>query len=704
MTVSSVDQPRVLQVAFVSSNTCGLLGVDAARGRVFTQDDAADDDAPVLALISDGLWRTLFGGNPGVLGRTITLNEFPLEITGVMPPTFTVPRADIDIWVPTDFESPNHHRQTRNLRVFGRLAESTTPARAKEDLDRIQRTIAESFPEANEGWTVDVVPVQEEVVGASTRNVLMLLLGAVALVLLIACANVANLLLGRSTTREREISVRTALGASRGRVLSQLLTESAVLGLAGAIVGIGFAHIGVQVLVMLDPQGLPRLREVGIDGSSLSFALAAALFTVAAFGVMPALHSVRRSVSETLKGAGGTGASTTARSALVVTEVAVSLVLLVGAGLLLRSLLLLGAVDPGFDTENVAVARISLGNSDYPDNRTRLVYFEEVLRRLNETPGVLAAGVTSVLPMDPAGIDFDLPYLAEGHPARPEGELPQTDYRIASHGYFEVMGMEIERGRGFTDLDRAETRRVIVINEAFAEQLWPSENPIGKTITVYYVNNTPWEVVGVVTDTRHRGLGAPAPAQMFVPMAQAEFLFAYMHFAVKTASGSPAVIAAIRRTGVEVDAKYPLYELSSMAQKMAATTERDHFVATLLGAFALLALVLAAVGIHGVVAYQVAQQTREIGLRMALGADRGTVLRDVLGRTATLAGLGVGLGLIAAAAATRVVRSLLYEISPLDPVTFGGVGSMLMTVALLAALLSAVRAATMDPAGALRND
>ena len=282
--------------------------------------------------------------------------------------------------------------------------------------------------------------------------------------------------------------------------------------------------------------------------------------------------------------------------------------------------------------------------------------------------------------------------------------MPQTDYRIASHGYFEAMGMEMKRGRGFTDLDRAETQRVIVINESFAEQLWPGQNAIGKTITIYYVNNTPWEVVGVVSDTRHGGLGAPAPAQMFVPMAQAEFLFAYMHFAIKTAGGSPAVIAAIRRVGVEVDAKYPLYELSSMGEKMAATTERDRFVATLLAAFALLALVLAAVGIHGVVAYQVAQQTREIGLRMALGADRGTVLRGVLQRTAILAGLGVGLGLLGAGAATRVVRGLLYEVSPFDPVTFAGVGSILMTVALLAALLPAVRAATIDPAGALRND
>ncbi len=704
MTISGVDQPQVLQVAFVSPNTFGLLGVDAARGRVFTEDDAADDQAPVLALISDGLWRTLFGGDPGVLGRTITLNEFPLEITGVMPRTFTVPRADIDIWLPTDLESPNDHRQTRYLRVFGRLAEGVTPARAKEDLDRIQRTIAESFPEANAGWTVDVVPVQEEVVGASTRTVLMLLLGAVGLVLMIACANVANLLLGRSKTREREISVRTALGASRGRVLSQLLTESAVLGIAGAVIGIGLAYVGVQMLIALDPRGLPRLREVGIDGGSLGFALAAALFTVAAFGVIPALHSVRRSVSETLKGAAGAGTSTTARSALVVSEVAVSLVLLVGAGLLLRSLLALGAVDPGFKAENVAVARISLGTADYPDNSTRLVYFEEILRRLNETPGVIEAGVTSVLPMDPAGTDFDLPYLAEGHPARPEGELPQTDYRIASHGYFEAMGMEMKRGRGFTDLDRAETQRVIVINEAFAEQLWPGQNAIGKTITIYYVNNMPWEVVGVVGDTRHRGLGAPAPAQMFVPMAQAEFLFGYMHFAVKTAGSSPGVIDAIRRVGVEVDAKYPLYQLSSMGEKMAATTERDRFVATLLAAFALLALVLAAVGIHGVVAYQVAQQTREIGLRMALGADRGRVLRGVLQRTAILAGLGVGLGLVGAGAATRVVRGLLYEVSPLDPVTFAGVGSMLMAVALLAALIPALRAATMDPAGALRND
>ncbi|MEQ9399651.1 MAG: ABC transporter permease [Longimicrobiales bacterium] len=705
MTLSDVDQPEVVQVAFLSPNTFDVLGVRPQRGRAFTPDDAADADAAPLALISDGLWKRRYGADPAIVGRTLHLNEFALEVAGVLPADFTVPRSDIDVWVPRNFENPNLHRQTRNLRVFGRLAEGVTPAQAKADLDVIQRRIAVDFPEANAGWTVTVVPAADEVVGANTRDLFLLLLGAVGFVLLIACANVANLLLGRSTSRQREISVRTALGASRARVVSQLLTESAVLGFLGGALGVGLAWGAVQGLLALEPQGLPRLEEVGVEGSSLLFATGVSVLTAFLFGLAPALHAVRGSVSETIKGASGTGSgSERTRSALVVAEVAVSLVLLVGAGLLLRSLVALGSVDPGFDSDEVAVARVSLGAQDYRSPESKIAYFDEMLRRFREIPGVQAAGLTSTLPMDPAGIDFDLPYLAEGQPARPEGELPQTDYRIASPGYFEAVGIEVLRGRAFNDLDRADGTPVLIINESLAEQLWPGQDPIGRNVTIYYVQDRPWQVVGVVEDTRHRGLGSPAPPQMFVPMAQAEFLFSYMHFAVKAGRIDASLVSALRQAGIEVDPKYPLYALSTLEQIVAATTQRDRFVATLLGTFALLALALAAVGIHGVVAYQVAQRTREIGLRMALGADRGVVLRRVLVRAGGLAGLGVVLGMAIAAGATRAVQGFLHDVDPIDPVTFLGVGVLLMAVACLAALIPGLRAARMDPAGALRMD
>jgi len=709
LTLSGLDQPTVVEVAYVTPNAFELLGVEAQLGRTLRPGDATllEDDAVTgasLGVISDGLWTTGFGGDPGVVGRTIELNGTSVEVVGVMPSTFGVPRPDVDLWLPADYMSSTYHRQSRYLRVFGRLAPDASVDLARADLDRIQASIARDFPEANAGWTTDVVPVQEEVVGASTRSVLLVLLGAVGFVLLIACANVANLLLGRSNAREREISVRTALGAGRARVVSQLLTESLVLGVLGGVLGMALAIGGVDLLIALEPAGLPRLEEVGVDPGSLAFAGGASVLTALLFGLVPALQATRRSVADTLRDSSslGHGSPERARSALVVTEIAVSLVLLVGAGLLTRSLLQLRTVDPGFVTEDVTVTRVNLG-AEYQTNVSKRNYFDEMLRRLRETPGVLAAGVTSVLPMDPAGIDFDLPYLAEGHPALPEGELPQTDYRIVSDGYFDALGMEIVRGRDFGPLDRAETGRVLVVNESLAEQLWPGQDAVGKTITIYYVNNLPWEVVGVVEDTRHRGLGAPAPAQMFVPMAQAEFLFGYMHFAVKT-SGLAETVHAIQKAAVELDPKYPLYSVTSMASIMAATTERDRFVATLLGAFALLALCLAAVGIHGVVAYQVSERTREIGLRMALGADRGTVLREVLARAAAIAVLGVAIGAVGAAATTRVVRSFLVDVSPLDPVTFGGTSGILMLVALVAALVPALRAATMDPAGALRSD
>lgn len=709
VTLSGIEQPRVLEVAYVTPNTFSVLGVEARVGRTFSPRDRAlslneDVASASTAIISDGAWRSIFGGDPAVVGRTIRLNDVPVEVVGVMPPTFTVPRADVDVWLPVDYTSSAHDRQSRYLRVFGRLAPNVTSAQAEADLDRIQAVIAQSEPEANQGWTVDVVPVQEEVVGTGARTILLLLLGAVGFVLLIACTNVANLLLGRSTTREREISVRTALGASRRRVLHQLLTESLVLGLLGGALGVGLAYVGVDLLLRLEPADLPRIREVGVDGASLVFALASALLTAVLFGLVPALHAARGSVSESLKGTSSVGGrSERARSVLVVLEVAVSLVLLVGAGLLGRSLLRLHAVDPGFASEGVTIARVNLGSQDYPTSADRIVYFEEMLRRLRSTTGVAQAGVTSTLPMDPAGIDFDLPYLAEGQPARPEQELPQMSYRIVSEGYFEALGIEVVRGRSFDALDRAETRRVLVVNETFTEQLWPGEDAIGKTVTIYYVDDTPWEVVGVVEDTRHGGLGAPAPAQMYVPLTQAEVLFGYMHFAVRT-TGDADITSVVRSVGAEVDPKYPLYSVSTMRSLLAASTEQDRFVAVLLGAFALLALCLATVGIHGVVAYQVARRTREIGLRMALGAERARVLRSVLGRAATLAGLGIALGAIGAAVATRVVRGLLYEVSPLDPITFAGVGAMLLAAALVSALVPALRASKMDPAGALRND
>ena len=707
VTLSGLDEPTVAQLALVTSNTFDLLGVGAQVGRAFRPGDEValyygETDPAALAMISDRLWRSMFGADPAMVGRTIELNGTAVEIVGVTPPDFDVPRADIDIWIASDYTAQGFSRQTRYLQVLGRLAPGATIEQARADLDAIQASIALEAPEANTGWTTEVVPVRDEIVGASTRTALLLLLGAVGFVLLIACANVANLLLGRSTSREREMGVRTALGAGRARVLAQLLTESLVLGALGGALGVALALVGVTALVAADPSDVPRLTEVGVDVVSLLFAAGASILTALVFGLAPALRLARRSVAEGVKGSAAVGQRSPerARSALVVGEIAVSLVLLVGAGLLGRSLLQLGAVDPGFDPDDVTIARVSLGE-DYTTNEARASYFDEVLARLRETPGVVEAGVTTVLPMDPAGIDFDLPYLAEGHPARPQNELPQTDYRIASDGYFEAMGMDVVRGRGFGPLDRAETSRVLVINQSFAAQLWPGDDPIGKTITIFYAADTPWEVVGVVEDTRHRGLAQPAPAQMWVPLRQAELLFGYMHFAVKS-NGAPETLRAIRSAAAAVDPDYPLYGLTSMGAVMSATTERDRFLASVLGAFALLALCLAAIGIHGVVAYQVAERTKEIGLRMALGADRSKVLREVLGRATLIALMGVSLGAIGAAATTRVLQAFLVDISPLDPLTFGGTSVLLTLVAITAAFLPALRAATMDPAGALR--
>ena len=385
-------------------------------------------------------------------------------------------------------------------------------------------------------------------------------------------------------------------------------------------------------------------------------------------------------------------------------EVAVSLVLLVGAGLLLQSFLKLRQVDPGFDPEGVIVSKVSLSSRAYPDNPSRVRYFQGLLDELRDVPGVRFAGVTSTLPMDVAGIDFNLPYVAEGQPMRPENELPELDYRIISPGYLEAMGVEVVRGRSFTDLDRAETQRVIQINKTAAEQFWPGQDPIGKSITIFYINNVPWEVVGVVKDTRHHALSTPATAQFFVPLAQAEYLFGYMTIVAKTEAGRADVVDGMRAAAVRLDPKFPLHRIETAGDLMADTIARDRFAAVLIGAFALLALVLSAAGIYGVVAYQVARRTREIGLRMALGAARANVVSDVVKGAVGMALGGIVLGLAGSFAATRVLTGMLFVVTPLDVSTHVGVAALLLAVRVVASVVPAMRASSVDPVSALRSD
>ena len=700
LATSSVEPPEVLLAARASPNLFQVVGVEPLLGRTFVE---GEEREPVV-LLSRGIWERMYGGDPSVVGRTMVLDETAFQIVGVLPDVSTLEPSGVAVWVPFDFGDPALHRQTRYLTVVGRLRPAVTPEAAEADLDRIQARIAQDFPEANEGWRTRVVPAREVVVG-DVDTVLLVVFGAVGFVLLIACANVANLLLGRAAYREREMALRAALGAGRRRLRAQLLTESVVLGALGGAVGTLVAWQLVRLFVALEPGDLPRVAEVSVDLRVLAFALAVSVGTGLLFGLAPAARTPRTDPAGGLGGGAGGGREGT-RRALVVAEVAVSLILLVGAGLLLRSVAGLRSVDPGFDAEGVLTARVSLADRDYPDAGARLAYFDEVRRRVGELPGVAAAGWTTTLPMNPTGIDFDLPYRVEGQPALPEEELPEMAYRLASPGYFEAMGIEVVRGRAVEEVDRRGGRRVLVVNETFARQHWPGEDALGKTVTIHYVDDAglEWEVVGVVADTRHAEVGAPADPQMFVPLHQAEYLFGYMALAVRAAPGTGDVSGAVRAAAAAVDPKYPLYGLAPLSEWLSRATARDRFTATLLGAFAALALVLAAAGIHGVIAYQVARRTREIGLRMALGAERATVLRGVVGEALALAGVGVAVGAVGAVLASRALAGLLFEIGTLDPLTYTGVAAALLAAAALAAWVPARRAASVDPVEALRAE
>jgi len=703
MTLSSLDPPEVVTVAYVSWDLLPLVGVEPIVGRSFTSVEGITG-GPNVALISHRLWQRAFEGRSDVLGRALVLNDVGMEVVGVMPPTFDIPRPGTDVWLPSDWSHPDHHRQTRNLTVMGRLLPEVSIEEAEADMNRVAAGIAQLHPESNEGWTVDLVSAHEQTLGDAPK-MLMIIFGAVGFVLLISCANVANLMLGRAAYRSQEIAVRVAIGANRRRIVQQLLTESLVIGLLGGALGVLIAFQGVRLFLALEPGDLPRAAEVGVDLRVLLFALATSVLTGVLFGLSPAMDASRRQAGEALRegrARGGSGRRSV-RRLLVAGEVAISMVLLVGAGLLSRSFMELRAVDPGFDPEGVILGAVNLSATAYPQNEDRIRYFETVLDRLSETPGVQAVGVTTTLPMDPAGIDFDLPYWVEGQPAVAEGDMPQTDYRIVSPGYFDAMGMTIVRGRGFTRFDRREGERVLVISETFAERLWPGQDPIGRSITVFYVNNVPWEVVGVVGDTRHAGLSVAPRAQMFVPLAQAEYVFGYL---TVVARGAPGVSVAdgVRMTVAAVDPKFPLYRLMTLEGRMAETIARDRFTAGLFGIFALLALLLAAAGIHGVVAYQVARQTHEIGLRLALGAGRRSVLTKVVREALTMASLGVVVGITVSVALSRLLSGLLYGVSPLDPTTYGSVAAVLLLAAAGSAAVPALRAAGVDPVDALRAE
>jgi putative ABC transport system permease protein len=710
-------EPELLNAVNVSGDLFALLGTQPLLGRTIQPADEAAGTQ--VAVLSHRLWMRRFGGDRSIIGQTIILSDKPATVAGVMPPAFAFPRgsempagfgfaAEPDVWVPMSF-SPEERQARGNHQAvaLARLQPGLSLAAANAEMKAVTDRLARQYPESDAGWSARVEPLTERITGP-LRPALLILSGAVALVLVVACVNVANLLLAQAAVRHKEVAVRTALGASRGRMVRQLLTESLLLALAGGALGALFAVWGLHGLSALLPSGV-RTGGLGLDGRVLAFTFALTLVAGALAGLVPALQMTRPDLSGTLRG-GTRAGSVTARGrrtlrALVVVETAVAVLLTAGAGLLLRSFDRLTAVDPGFHPGGVLTAQVTLATTRYRDHRIA-AFYAAALERVRALPGVEAAGAVSSLPL--SGSESISGFTVEGMP-RPEAErMPFADRRSATPGYFEAMGIPLRRGRTFRDSDVDGAPRVAVIDETLANTYWPGADPLGKRIHRGGFDDKKeaerWiTVVGVVANVRNSGLHVEARPQLYYPAAQLPS--SVMSLAVRGRPGDPLRLAGPVRAAVHaVDADQPLSDVMTADQRIDRSLANRKFSLILLGLFAGLALVLSAVGIYGVTAWTVAQRTREIGLRMALGARRRTVLALVVREAGLLTLTGLATGLVLSLLATRLMASLLFGIGATDPVTLTAVSAGLALVSLGAAYLPGRRATRVDPMVALQAD
>ncbi|HEV2806266.1 MAG TPA: ABC transporter permease [Chthoniobacterales bacterium] len=702
------DQPERVIGARLSADVLPLLGVQPALGRVFTNDEDQEGRAQVVILSHD-FWQRRFGGDPNTVGQTITLNDKPYTVVGVMPAGFAFPSTRTQAWVPMAFSAAERKtRDTNYIDVIARLKPGVSVEQARANMDAVARSQAERYPKTNFGVGVTVRSLQEHIVG-DVRPMLVVLLGAVAFVLLIACANVANLLLARAASRQREMSIRGALGASRSRVVRLLLTESVLLAIVGGAVGLLLAIWSLDLLVSLKPANLPRLAEIGVNRTVFLFTLGVSVFTGLLFGVVPALQVSRLDLNEGLKESsrGGTDSPRRhrMRALLVVSEVALSLVLLVGAGLMIRSFSRLLAVDPGFKADHVLTAFVALPQSKYPKHEEQTAFFDRLLERLRNLPGVTAAGLVTDIPLyGGSSTGFDV----EGRPEAAPGTRAMTDYRLISSDYFAAMGMRLVKGRAFSRHDNETAPGVVIINETLATRFFAGEDPIGRRLDLSGDPKDLREIVGVVGDVRNYGLDAEVKPEVYVPFLQSapgylSSVASAPTIVVRSAMEASALGSALREQVQALDKDQPVSEIKTMEWYLADSMAQRRFNMFLLGAFAGIALVLAAVGIYGVIAYTVTQRTHEMGIRIALGAKGGDILRLVFSNAmaTTLAGIALGLG--AAFALTRLLRSLLYQVSPTDPLIFAAIPLLLLTVSIIATYLPARRAMKVDPITALRE-
>jgi predicted permease len=705
--------PERLDGAIVSPDLFPMLGVQPRLGRVFRDEEAVDGRNHV-AVISEGLWKRRFGSDPAVIGRKVLLNDLSYEIVGVLPGEFNFPQ-DTEIWAPLAFSAAQltpDNRGNHGIDIIARVKPELTLAQARTDLDRVSRAIIEEnkqYPYQRFNFTLIANPLLEETVG-DVKPALLILLGAVGFVLLIACANVANLLLVRASGREREMAIRTALGAGRTRLVRQMLTESLILGLAGGIVGLVFARSGLQALIAVAQSSFPRVAGVTMDWRVLTFTFAISLVTGLLFGLAPAWHAAHVVTHESLKegGRGNTaGGAQRVRRVLIVSEIALSLVLLAGAGLLIKSFIRLQQVDPGFRPDNVLTMRISLPGQRYSKPELVRGFYRDLLARVRQLPGVEAAGAISSLPLSGGGSGTT---TIDTNAVPMDKRSPELDLRPVMPGYFEAMGVGLVKGRLFDDRDTETAAPVAIVDETLVQTFWPNEDPLGKRLHRGGGGpgpNTPWlTVVGVVRHVRMRTLEAPSRMELYWPQIQNPYNS--MSLAIRTTTEPMTLANVVQKQVLAVDPQQPVYRIRTMNEYLASSLERRRLSMLLLAIFAGAALALAAIGIYGITSYSVAQRSQEMGVRLALGASRGGILRLVLGQSLTLAAVGVVAGLIGSFILTGLLAStlsgMLFNTTAIDPLTFGAVAAILIAVTVLASYLPARRATRVDPMVALRYE
>ena len=693
------DETERVRAAGVSAEFFPLFRTNPIHGRLFQPDDFQSGSEP--AVISYALWQRRFGGSKDVVNSKVILSGDSTTIVGIMPAGFTYP-DNTELWWAYPLDAAKERRDNRYLEVVTRLKPNVPMAQAQAEMNTISQRLSENFAETNAGWSVRLTELRERLVG-ELRTSLLILLGAVAFVLLIACANVANLLLARAASRQKEIALRTALGASRMRVIRQLLTESVSLSLVSGLLGLALSLWLIKLLIAIIPPDTPRLNEISINWQVFGFTLSVTVLAGLMFGLVPALQTSRPNLNATLRDSGQRGSETGGRNRvgalLIVSEIALSFVLLAGAGLLIKSFLHLTEIDPGFNPDNVLTMRLGVPGKKYAQGEPRAQIFKQLIDEVKATPGVQSAGAVLSLPLGGDTFNVGRGLVLEGRPMTPD-EASNAQYLPVTPDYFKTVQIPLKAGRTFTDQDNSQNTKVVIVNETMARRLWPGESPIGRHFTIWRDEKFPREVVGVVGDTRET-LDKEAGNQMYVPYAQ-DATWGSLSLVVRTSGEPTALAGSVREAIRKVEKGVPTYNLKTMKDVVLTSAAPRRIPMLLLSAFAGVAMLLAMLGIYGVTSYYVTQRTHEIGVRMALGARAEDVLKLVLSRAMVLAVVGIGIGVAGAIAVTRYLTSLLFGVKPIDVVTFIAVGVVLALVVLVACLVPARRATRIDPLEALR--